>query len=539
MAQSDKMSNILPKGLATRNNASLLTGILRGAEREALRVTPEAKLACSPHPDGLGSALTHPQITTDFSEALMEFITPPSHHTEDLFIHLETIQKFVATKLRDELLWSSSMPCLLDRDADIPVAHYGRSNNGMMKTNYRLGLGRRYGRSMQTIAGVHYNFSLPNSFWAWLRNKESPLEDLQEFKDRKYFGLIRNFRRYFWLLIYLFGASPATCRSFVSSREHDLLPMAHSDHTLHKPWATSLRMGDLGYQSSAQEDLYVCYNNKQTYIKTLCRAITTPYAEYERIGIKDKLGNYQQLNTSILQIENEFYSAIRPKRTAKPGETALTALCHRGVEYIEVRCLDIDPYSPLGMNRMQTWFLDVFLLYCCLLDSRETDRDESAIVLRNQKSVVNEGRKPNLELNLPQGGSDALASWATSILQEMQPIADLLDQTYRDENKQQQCYQMSLEHQRDKIKDSSRTPSAQLLKELSERKIDYPTLAMELSRAHTDTLLQEKLPAEIIERFETISSLSIKEQLKLEQKSSQPFDEYLANYYRQYNLCCR
>lgn len=516
-----------------------MTGILRGIEREALRVDLNGKLALTPHPASLGSALTHPQITTDFSEALLEFITPPSHRTEDLFIHLETIQKFAASRLDNELMWGASMPCVLGSDDTIPVARYGDSNNGLMKTIYRKGLGHRYGRAMQTISGVHYNFSLPDAFWAWLRNKENSLENPQDFKDRKYFGLIRNFRRYFWLLIYLFGASPATCRSFVANREHDLLPMNHDANTLHKPWATSLRMGDLGYQSTAQEGLHVCYNARQSYISTLCRAITTPYGDYEDIGTLDAQGNYQQLNTGILQIENEFYSSIRPKRTARPGETALMALCHRGVEYIEVRCLDIDPFNSLGVNRDQAGFLDTFLLYCCLLDSPETSIEEGAISVRNQKAVVNEGRNPELTLCKPDGQHTSLQSWANELLQNMQPVAELLDQAHSRESRvKHQSYQGSLAQQIAKIEDASLTPSAQILARLSEKNISYSNFAMEISKQHFTELVEEKLPDKIIERFEQISKLSLQEQQKLEHQSQDSFADYLQKYYKQYSMCC-
>lgn len=534
IASDDQASFKLLQKLGKRKNAALLNGILRGAEREALRVNADGSLARTPHPSSLGSALTHPQITTDFSESLLEFITPPSHRSEELFEQLDLIQRFVAMQLQDELLWTNSMPCVLGDDDTIPVARYGTANNAIMKTTYRLGLGQRYGRAMQTIAGVHYNFSLPDAFWAWLRTKENAIEDLQDYKDRKYFALIRNFRRYFWLLIYLFGASPASCRSFVKTREHDLVPMPHDAHTLHKPWATSLRMGDLGYQSTAQENLYVCYNLKSTYIKTLCSAITTPYPEYQQIGVKNAAGEYLQLNTGILQIENEFYSAIRPKRTAKPGETALMALNNRGVEYIEVRCLDIDPFNPLGINREQAHFLDVFLLWCCMADSPPCDKDEAQVNLKNQKRVVNEGRNPELELIDREGKNILLLRWAETLLNDMQEVAQVLDAS---ENAGD-LYQQSLTAQHAKVKDSSLTPSARILRELEQQNVSYARYALALSKSHTEELRAEKLPQKIIQHFLKISELSLNKQRKLEEQSQLSFDEYLQNYYRQYSSCC-
>lgn len=535
MAASDNQaSRKLLEKLGKRKNAALLNGILRGVEREALRVNPDGTLALSPHPTGLGSALTHPQITTDFSEALLEFITPPSHRIEELFEQLRLIQVFVTGELKDELLWTSSMPCMLGDDNSIPVAEYGSFNNARMKTTYRIGLGHRYGRAMQTIAGVHYNFSLPDAFWAWLHTRENSLEDLQDYKDHKYFALIRNFRRYFWLLIYLFGASPATCKSFVKGRAHDLHPMAHDDHTLHKPWATSLRMGDLGYQSSAQENLYVCYNLKRTYINTLCRAITTPYPAYEEIGVRDAQGNYKQLNTGILQIENEFYSAIRPKRTARPGETALMALCNRGVEYVEVRCIDIDPFNAVGINEAQLHFLDVFLLWCVLHESAVCNEQEAGISLQNQKRVVNEGRNPELKLTDLSGQPVSLRSWARDLLQDMQACAEVLDD-FRNGN---EAHQHSLSEQLAKVENSELTPSARVLRELRENNTSYARWTLALAKEHQNSVLAEQLPEKISARFKKISALSLQKQKQLEEKTQLDFASYLEEYYRQYKTCC-
>lgn len=521
----------LPQSLFDKKNAALLTGIMRGAEREALRTNLEGKLALTPHPKSLGSALTHPQITTDFSESLLEFITPPTHRIGDLFKHLEAIQKYTLSQLKDEIIWTSSMPCGLGEDGDIPVAQYGSSNNGQMKTIYRVGLGNRYGRAMQTVSGVHYNFSLPNSFWAFLSNEENSLDTLQNYRDKGYFNLIRNFRRHYWLLIYLFGASPALCDSFISGKPHNLEYLADG-HTLHAPYGTSLRMGDLGYQSTAQESLYVCYNNKNSYIKTLCRAITTPHAEYEARGVRDDQGNYQQLNASLLQIENEFYSSVRPKRTARPGETALSALQNRGVEYMEVRCLDVDPYSPLGISTEQAHFVDTFLVYCALQTSPDTSEDEFSKILSNQKRVVNRGREPGLTLSHPELGDYSLQNWGTELLTAMKPVAEMLDNAHGSE-----YHQQALEAQHSKLENPDLTPSARILNTLKERQISYPALALELSIQHNNELLDAPLAADIQRRMAHMAEESLVEQADLERSSSESFDQFLADYYKQY-VCC-
>lgn len=525
----------LPTSLKIAQNAPALTGILRGIEREGLRVSKEGKIAQTPHPKALGSALTHPYITTDFSEALLEFITPPSHRVEDLFKQLGASQAFTQQNLHNEIIWSCSMPCVLNEDASIPVAQYGTSNNAQLKTTYRVGLGHRYGRAMQTVAGLHYNFSLPDAFWVQLKLHENSLDDLQNFKDEKYFSLIRNFRRYYWLLIYLFGASPALCASFVKGRQHNLEPFDGDPRTLHTPFATSLRMGDLGYQSSAQESLKVCYNSKHTYIKSLCEAITTPIDEYKKIGLQDETGQFKQLNTSLIQIENEFYSAIRPKRTAKVGETALTALCQRGVEYIEVRCLDIDPFDPLGISKGQIHFLDTFLLYCALKDSPQSSDKESQAILENQKSVVTQGRQPNLQLNaLHNDSTQSLNEIAHGLFDGMQEAAQLLDNAYDGTH-----HKEALHHFAKRIDDPSLTPSAQILSILKEDKLPYAQFATRISNQNHNALAQKALSEEQQAQFEKIAQESLEQQKALESQTTTSFAQHLDEYYRQYDACCK
>ncbi|MFN3495523.1 MAG: glutamate--cysteine ligase, partial [Hydrogenophaga sp.] len=328
----------------------------RGLEKESLRAQPEGRLALTPHPAALGSALTHPHITTDYSESQLELITGVHGSVESCLSELAEIHQYTVRSLhhpdnpgRDEMLWASSMPCGLPTDETIPLGRYGSSNVGRAKSVYRMGLGHRYGRRMQTISGIHYNWSLPG------------------LSSEDYFALIRNFRRQAFLLLTLFGASPAVCSSFVEGRDHDLQRL--SDTTLYMPHGTSLRMGRLGYQSEAQASLAVSYNSLEGYAASLHDALTRPWPAYEALGIRNPGGDYNQLATTLLQIENEFYGTIRPKRVIFPGERPLHALRERGVEYIEVRLMDLDPFETLGIAAPTMRFLDVFLLHCLLSNS--------------------------------------------------------------------------------------------------------------------------------------------------------------------------
>ncbi|MDP1647821.1 MAG: glutamate--cysteine ligase [Rubrivivax sp.] len=393
-------------------SAARLLGIRRGIEKESLRAQASGALALTPHPAALGSPLTHPHITTDFSESQLELITGVHAGVEDCLAELTRIHQFVYRTLAaagDERLWVGSMPCGLPTDETIPLGVYGSSNIGRAKSVYRMGLGQRYGRRMQTISGIHYNWSLPG-----LGNDE-------------YFALIRNFRRHAFLLLQLFGASPAVCASFVAGRGHGLQTL--SENTRHLPHATSLRMGRLGYQSEAQATLAISYNGMESYTDSLHDALTRPYPAYEKIGIRNLGGEYNQLATALLQIENEFYGTIRPKRTIHSGERPLHALRERGVEYVEVRCMDLDPFVPVGITADTMRFLDVFLLHCLLTDSPPDTPEEIAALGRNQHHTASHGREPGLRLE--RGGETVLLTdWAAELLQQCAPIAAALDDVH-------------------------------------------------------------------------------------------------------------
>lgn len=514
--------------LSAPENLPLLKNMKRGIEKESLRVTPEGKLADTPHPRALGSALTHPRITTDYSEALIELITPPSTDIDGTLQTLEDIHHTVFENIGDELLWVNSMPCALGEDSAIPIARYGSSNVAKMKEVYRTGLGNRYGRTMQTIAGIHYNWSAPDECLSLLQTANRDNRSFQNYKTAAYFGLIRNIRRHTWLLLYLFGAAPAICKSFVKDRQHRLEPLGDDSHTLHTPHATSLRMGDLGYQSAAQESLYVCYNNLDSYIHSLQEALATPYPAYEQIGVRDREGNYLQLNTHLLQIENEFYSTVRPKRTTRTGETPLKALRERGIEYVEVRCIDLNPFVSVGIDREQADFLDIFLLHNLLLESPDIDRQEYQEILQNQLNTVYDGRSPDFTLQ-QRGSAVSLKDWGTALLTAMAPVARLLDSAHGSE-RFSQCL-ATMQH---RIDDSDSTPSAQILRELRQQRQTYFQWALGKSREHKAAIIARPFDPASKNAYAEMAAASLREQEHMETSDSRTFEEYLAQYYAQH-----
>ncbi len=502
---------------------SLLARIRRGVEKEGLRATADGRLADTPHPAALGSALTHPCITTDFSEAQLELITGVHERIEDCIGELREIHQVVYRNIGDEMLWGASMPCSLPDDDHIPIGQYGRSNVGRAKTVYRMGLSHRYGRRMQTISGIHYNFSLPDRVWPLLQRSDGNDGDPRDYRDNAFFSLIRNFRRHTWLLLYLFGASPAVCRSFVEGREHALEPLA--DATLYLPHATSLRMGPLGYQSDAQRSLTVSYNSLRSYASSIRSALLEPYPAYEAIGVRDEAGRYRQLATTLLQIENEFYGTIRPKRRINPGERPLHALADRGVEYVEVRCIDVDPFSPIGIDAGMMRFLDIFLLHCLLSESPPDDPEDIARVARNQHRTAQYGREPG-ELLIRGDGKVLLVDWAAELLAECEPIAAALDFAHSTG-----AYGEALTAARAALADPAKTPSARVLKRMaSDHGNAFKSFALAQSQRHRDALLRARVSPDVLERYRTMAKESLATQRSIEHGDNETFESFLERY---------
>ena len=492
--------------------ADRLAGMRRGIEKEGLRVLPTGGLALTPHPAALGSALTHASITTDYSESQLELITGAHGTVQAALDELQEVHQFVHRVLVQqqpggEMLWASSMPCMLPTDETIPLGRYGSSNVGRAKSVYRMGLGHRYGRRMQTISGIHYNWSLPGV------------------TSEEYFALIRNFRRHAFVLLYLFGASPALCPCFVEGREHALQPVGDGQRALHLPHATSLRMGRLGYQSDAQATLAVSYNGLQGYAASLYEALTRPYPAYEAIGIRNLGGEYNQLGTSLLQIENEFYGTIRPKRTVKSGERPLHALRERGVEYVEVRLMDLDPFEPVGITAQTMRLLDVFLLHCLLSDSPPDTPEEIAALQRNQHLTAERGRESGLLLS--RGGQDVpLTEWGAQVLAECGAIATALDAAHGGED-----YVRALAAAQSAMAAPHTTPSARVLAELTQQHgCDFTAFARAYSQSARDVLLARPWTEAQQQRYVALAEQSLAAQRAIEAADTLPFEEWREQY---------
>lgn len=510
------------RALASLGADTPLHSGLRGLEKESLRVTPDGHIAQSGHPAALGSALTHRYITTDYSEALLEFITPPEGTNEAALRFLAAIHQFTYEHLSEEMLWPLSMPCMIRSEADIPIARYGHSNVGMMKTVYRRGLGFRYGRYMQAIAGLHFNFSLPDGFWPAYAQTERSRSEPAAFRSDAYLALVRNVRRLDWLLLYLFGASPAACKSFLGDDARGLEPLDRG--TFYAPHATSLRMSDIGYKNTSQAVLHISANSLDEYIRDLTRAIRTPHPAYQEIGVLVG-GEYRQLNPNQLQIENEYYSTIRPKRSALRGERPTAALRRGGVEYVELRALDVSPFDPCGAGTAELHFCEAFLIYCMLSDSPPIDRDEQRDIDANHLLAARRGREPGLALRR-DGREVRLSDWAAEVIEGVAAVAELLD-----------CgpakgYTEAVREAALRVAEPQRTPSARLLAALRERRASLAEYGLEISRNFRE-YFRASCPADNVqhELLRRESTESLERQRWIETHDQVSFEEYLAQYY--------
>ncbi|GMR01638.1 MAG: glutamate--cysteine ligase [Gammaproteobacteria bacterium] len=495
-----------------------------GLEKESLRVLPEGGIAQTPHPVAWGSPLTNPQITTDFSEALTELVTPPCDSVTEVIQSLDDIQNFIYRSLDNEILWATSMPCVVAGETSIPLARYGSSNAAQMKTAYRRGLGLRYGRAMQVIAGVHFNYSFSDNFWQRYQSLLKNEDPLQDFISEQYMALIRNLLRYGWLVPYLFGASPAVCKSFLNGQR----TMLHefNSNTYFEPYATSLRLGDIGYQNNKEDltGIKACYDSLDAYVESMRCAINTPYSGYEEIGVKVN-GEYLQLNANILQIENEYYSTVRPKQILQGDEKPSTALKKRGIAYVELRSLDVNVFDPHGINSEQLHFLEVFMLFCLLEANPELDQSEIDAIDENLLLVAHQGRKPGLDLRRGEE-KISLQDWASELCNKMKPVASLLDRANYCEN-----YFSSVKSQIASVFDPDLTPSARMLAEMKENNEGFFHHAQKMSKHHYQYYKAHSLSENKIQFFEKMANDSLEKQKQIETDDAISFENYLQNYF--------
>lgn len=479
--------NEVLNSLQKDNAVKLLLKGVWGLEKEALRVTPEGRLALSGHPAAFGNKLTNPEITTDFSESQLEMITAPADSIDKTYDNLTRIQSGVEKALEGELLWPLSMPGILPEEHKIPIARYDGSDEGRENEIYRNGLAIRYGKKMQMISGIHYNFSFSKSLLKKLYKRSGKKTGFKKFRNDVYFKTARNFLRYRWLLLYFFGASPVADKTYeqeftthlkIQNKQcsciKDIRPY-NKNHT------TSLRMSRFGYSNEQTNDSYKAYNSLDEYIQFLQTGLNTRSEKYSKIGVcRD--GVQIQLNDNLFQKESEYYSPIRFKQKPIKGESQIEALQKRGVDYIELRIFDINPFEKAGISKSRLYFLHLFLLYCLLQDSPALTNREYDIINKNHHLTALKGRKKGLKL---YAGSRRIffESWAKRILKDMYKLAFFLDREAKITH-----YRSSLRSEYRKLYDKNLLPSSMILKAMKKEEDDYIRFGL---RAATENLRKE------------------------------------------------
>ena len=487
----------------------------RGIEKESLRVSNKT-ISTTDHPTSLGSTLTNQFITTDFSEALLELITNKKNTINSSLKQLEEILNFVYLNCEDTI-WPSSVPCTISDEKDIRIAEYGSNNSGRLKNLYRKGLSERYGSMMQCVSGIHYNFSLNDDFFSKLKPENL---SLQEFKNESYLSLVRNFRRNAWLLLYLFGASPVVPKTFIAGRKNFLKELNNEDDYLE--YATCLRMSELGYMSKAQDNLYIAYNNIDEYLKDLKNALTKEHKRYGEVGVL-KDGKRIQINTSIIQIENEYYSSIRPKRVTPPGERPLNILRAEGIDYVEIRALDNNSFLPSSIDEDTSYFLEAYLIGCFFGEDKKSSQDEIKELLVNWENVVKGGRNPDLKILK----NKEKITVKDSGMKVIDYLREVFEQMPSEMSGYVEKVMKSLNKQEEKLNDASLTPSGRIVSELQNNNKTWEELNLELAGEHSQSLKRIETDLNYLSK-EAKSSLEKFNELGNHQEEE--FDVYLDKF---------
>ncbi len=369
----------------------LFRGIF-GIEKEHVRVTEEGKLTLTPHPHALGDKYTHPYITTDFSESQVEIITPPLEGVEAAYSMLQNLHNIVTLNIGDEYLWPQSTPPILPDEKDIPIAEFGDSQDRRLQKEYREELAKRYGKKKQMISGIHLNFSFPDPLLQTLFQQFGSGESFVEFRTNLYLKLMRHTIRYSWLLIKLFGSSPVFHESY-------------SRYCKAKKSGTSIRNGRCGYGN--KRDIYIPMHNLDEYI-----------SEVRKLVAQSELTSHKEL-----------YTLIRPKNRC--GD--FNRLLETGIEYVELRLIDINPLFPFGISKEDLYFIHSFFLLMVLLDEEPMTEELYYEEMKNNRSVADYGRDESSEIMI-QGVTHATRSAALGVLEQLKGVASMSKDSHYQES---------------------------------------------------------------------------------------------------------
>ena len=442
-----------------------------GVEREGLRVGVKGELSRNKHPKVFGNKIMNPYITTDFSESQLELITPVFNTSKEVYDFLNALYDIVALEIGDEYIWPESMPCIIPDDREIPIATFCKCKQGEEARAYREELLRKYGGKIQLISGIHYNFSLDDDVLNKLYENSSKKEDFKTFKDNLYLKIVRNYLRYRWLLIYLLGSTGVVHSSYKGECLKKLDNISQGAYSCEG--IVSYRNSDCGYGNRVT--LFADYTSTREYVNSLKRFI----------------------NDGLIQSPKEFYSSVRPK--GKNPNKILESLLDEGIQYLEYRSIDINPFSKGGISLEDLEFLELFNLY--LLFKEESNyKDWQIDGLENQKNIARNG---GLDIELIRDGEKiSKVEWGLEILNEIRDINHILNLGKGE----------LIDAQIEKIKDYKKTNTYRFIELVKEK--GYIDSHLDLSKKYKKEAYTKRFNLKGFEDMELSTQILMKEAIK-------------------------
>lgn len=445
-----------------------------GLEKENVRVTESGNLALTPHPKAFGDREKNAYIKTDFSESQLEMVTPVCNTLEEVYSFICNLNKVVSLEImkNGEFLWPQSNPPILPREEEIPIAKLSNREDEL----YRENLSYKYGKKKQVISGIHYNFSFKEEFIKLLYKELKVEKDFREFKDDIYLRMARNFQKYHWLLIYLTGASPVFHESYIDEIKKDGEILGEDSYYIKDD--TSLRNSSYGYKN--KKDYYVSYNS------------IGEYASEIKNLVKDK----------EIQSIKEYYNPIRLKSLG--SEDMLESLLHKGIDYLEVRLLDLDPLSIQGVSKETLYLVHLFMIYTLLKENKEITYKDQEEFFKNHDMVALKGRNEDAVIH-ENGVPVLLKDKGREILSEMDEIVEIL---FSNNEEFKNVIKRALE----KINNPHDTISEKLIKDIKEE--GYINFHMRLAKEYLNNFKNKEFNLVGYEDLELSTQILILDAIK-------------------------
>ena len=469
---------------------------IKGLEKENLRSDPEGKISNNDFPKTFGIHNFNSFVTLDYSEPHLEIVTPTFEDNQELFGFLRHLHAYVESNLGKDFLWNYSMPPRFKRKY-IKLPPHRDANITKLAHLYRLGLRNRYGDKMQSTAGIHFNISF----------SDSVIKSLSESKTDIYLGACRNFLRVFPLVLRLIGCSPVTHKSFLKDRNLNIDKL--NDEDCYLPKSTSLRVSRLGYYSEEQDEKFITFNSLEEYLETIQNYINTPNEKFNDISLDLK----QQVNNGTIQMESELYNHIRPKGVFSRTERQYNQLKKTGIEYLEIRSIDLNPYSEIGISIEDVEFLELLSLFCSLSDSPKIDETEAMLIKENIRRASEVGQSCSL-LNSFGGkkGEINIKELTNELLEDLKSFAKKIE------------FESELDNMFIEYFSRNESPlSTRLLNDLASDEI----LSYVLNKSKKIT---DKVPDSVLDLFTKESALSEKEYLKAKNQDNIDFQTFIKNF---------